>query len=157
MLTAGTAMERHLYRIIKADGIAAIIVNGRKVLLFKRRSLPFLKNAGAWSFILGHKEHGESYLETAYREIEEEAGIGREHLDLLGKGFAVTLFDEKRGIAWRNIMFIFRSDTARIKKDIENAAFRWATTEDIRRRERYTNIFMAEERILKRLSVHVDG
>ncbi len=150
-------MEKRKYRVIKADGIAAIIINEGKVLLFKRRSLPFLKNAGAWSFILGHKERGESYLQTAYREIGEEAGIGQEHLDLLGKGFAVTLFDEKRGIKWRNVMFIFRSDTACVKKDIENAAFRWATIEDIKRRERYTNIFMAEEQILKKLSVHIDG
>ena len=145
------------YRHVEADGIAAVVVNRRRLLLMKRRYLPFLKNAGAWSFVFGHRENGERYLETAYREIREEAGIGRERLELLGDGFPVGLFDPKRGIRWSNMMFIFRSDTGEVRKDFENAAYRWAGMSELANHERYTNLFIDEERILKRISRYVNG
>lgn len=51
------------------------VVNGaREFLLIQHR-------AGHWSFPKGHPEEGESPVETALRELEEETGIGRVDLD----------------------------------------------------------------------------
>ncbi len=148
-------MDSYEYRTVDANGVAVAIINSRKILLFKRRSLPFLKNAGIWSLLFGHKEDGESYLETAYRETIEESGIGRRRLRQLCNSFDVDLFDRKRRIRWRNRMFIFKSNTQRIKKDFENSAYRWASLSEIRKHVEYTNIFIDEEMILKKLSRYI--
>ncbi len=147
--------EARKYKLITANGAAAVIISRKKVLLLKRRNLPFLKNAGAWSFLFGHREKNERYLETAYREIKEEVGFGKEALTLLEEGFRVSIFDPKKKIKWHNMMFIFRSDSSEVNMDFENAAYRWSSISEIRRHIRYTNIFIDEERILKRISRYV--
>lgn len=140
------------YRLVEAKGVAVVLINNGKVLLMKRRNLPFLKNPGIWSFIFGHKEKGEGYEETAYREAREEAGLQRGALHPLCKSFGVVLFDRRKRIKWHNRMFIFRSDSSEVRKDFENAAYRWATMGEIMEGESYTNIFIDEERILKRIN-----
>lgn len=45
--------------------------------------------AGHWAFPKGHPEKGESELETALRELEEETGISRVKIDKQG------IFDEQ--------------------------------------------------------------
>ena len=40
---------------------------------------------GHWEFPRGHVEDGESELDTAYREIEEEVGITKDELRLVEK------------------------------------------------------------------------
>jgi 8-oxo-dGTP pyrophosphatase MutT (NUDIX family) len=144
------------YRLIDAKGVAVAVISGRKVLLFKRRSLPMLKNPGVWSFVFGGKERGEQYVHTAYREVGEESGIKRDKLHMLGSSFDVLLFDKKKRIRWRNRMFIFRSDTSKVRKDFENAAYRWATIGEIRNHVIYENVFMDEAAILKKLSRYID-
>jgi 8-oxo-dGTP pyrophosphatase MutT (NUDIX family) len=156
-ISQGAFMGSDDYRIVDAKGVAVAIISNGKILLFKRRSLPFLKNAGVWSLLFGHKEENESYMETAYRETREESGIERKHLRQLCRSFDVELFDRKRGVRWRNRMFIFRSDTSHIKKDFENAAYRWASLSEMRKHIDYTNIFIDEAAILKKLSRYIDG
>ncbi|MEM9348590.1 MAG: NUDIX domain-containing protein [Planctomycetota bacterium] len=51
------------------------VINGtREFLLIQHR-------AGHWAFPKGHPEEGETNIETARRELEEEAGIGKAILD----------------------------------------------------------------------------
>lgn len=47
----------------------------------ERQFLLIQHKAGHWSFPKGHPEKGESDLETARRELEEETGIARVELD----------------------------------------------------------------------------
>lgn len=54
----------------KISSMAIVIANtndGQKVLL--------LNNGGEWVFPKGHIESGETYLETAIRELREESGV----------------------------------------------------------------------------------
>lgn len=46
-----------------------------------REFLLIQHKAGHWAFPKGHPDDGETHLETARRELEEETGIGRVKLD----------------------------------------------------------------------------
>ncbi|MFA9461049.1 NUDIX hydrolase [Thiohalorhabdus sp. Cl-TMA] len=53
-------------------GVLAVVWNGPRVLLVKRRNPP---QAGHWGFPGGRLEWGETLLEAARRELREETGI----------------------------------------------------------------------------------
>ena len=127
--------------------MVAIIIHRGRILLLKRRSVPFILNPGIWSFLSGGRKRGEPYLCTAYREIEEESGIKIGYLKLLHCGRA-TLADPRRMLRWSNRLYVFRSRTSKVRLDMENSAYRWATISEIRDHDRYTNVFIDENFIL---------
>ncbi len=139
------------YRVHRAPGAVMVIIYKSRVLLLKRRNLPFLTNRDIWSFVTGGKSGAERYIDTAYREIEEEVSLTRTHLKPLGKGFEVWMFDRRSKFKWYNYMFIFRSDTDEIKVNYENSGYRWATFDEITKGINYTNVFINERLILNRI------
>jgi len=68
-------------------GIGVIILRDGKVLLGKRIAS---HGAGTWSLPGGHLEYGESFEETAHREVEEETGLTDIRIDGL-----VSLYNER--------------------------------------------------------------
>ena len=140
------------YKLVKADGVAAVIIWKNKVLLLKRRRIPFIYNPGTWGFLTGSRKPGERYLETAYREIKEETGIGRKQLTRVLKPAKVSMFDGKKGKRWLNYLFIFRSETGNVRINIENAGWRWAKASEIRDGNDYTNIFLNKDKIYKTIT-----
>lgn len=55
------------------------------VILFRRkpvRSFLLMKHASRWDLPKGHIDEGESEVECALRELEEETGISRKHVEL---------------------------------------------------------------------------
>ncbi len=147
--------EASKYKLVRRDGIFAIIIHDKKILLLKRRSLPIIINPGIWSFLSGGRDGKEQYIETACREINEEVGLKAPQLKLLAKT-KVLLKAEKTKRAWPNHLFIFRSSTDRIKLDLENSAYRWAPFSDISNENNYTNVFINEEPILNKIKGFVD-
>lgn len=147
------------YRLQKRDGAVVAIVRGGNVLLLKRRRIPFIANPGLWCLVMGGRSGKESYIENAYREVEEETGIGRSHLMLLAKKNNVRLFDAVRNdkVAWENAFLIFHSDTNEVRKNFENSAFRWATISEIIKEREYTNIFVDKEEITKLIKGAIDA
>lgn len=53
-------------------GAIAVVLQGEHVLLARRRNPP---DAGLWGFPGGHVEWGETALQAAVRELQEETGI----------------------------------------------------------------------------------
>ena len=51
------------------------VIDGRREFLLVQHK------AGHWAFPKGHPDKGETHLETALRELEEETGIGRVVID----------------------------------------------------------------------------
>lgn len=61
---------------IKFDVINYILVKpSGQILLQLRDNIPTIIHPGEWCFPGGHAEQGESPIETAIREIEEETGL----------------------------------------------------------------------------------
>lgn len=58
----------------------AVIVRGSQLLLVRRNNRP---NAGLWGFPGGKIELGETVMEAAIRELQEETGIEAEARDIL--------------------------------------------------------------------------
>ncbi len=111
------------------------------MLLLKRRNVPVIMNPGIWAFLSGGRDGNERYITTAYREIKEESDIGRKSLKLLYKEKRL-LKEDRKGIKWHNWLFIFHSDTRKVKLDYENSAYRWATMREIEKEINYTNVFI---------------
>jgi 8-oxo-dGTP pyrophosphatase MutT (NUDIX family) len=139
------------YRLVVADGVVAVVVKGRKILLLKRFGFPNPRNPGIWTFISGGRDRMPHYVDVAYKEIEEESGIAREQLKPIGRGFRVCMFERRKKTRWYNQMFIFSTDAERVKLNFENTAYRWATIEELRKEVGYTNIFINESAILERI------
>jgi 8-oxo-dGTP pyrophosphatase MutT (NUDIX family) len=141
---------KKLRRAETRDGAKVIIINRKRVLLLKRRNVPFIVNPGIWSFVGGGRDKDETYTETAYREVLEETGIGRHDLELVNRPKKMMLMDVKRpDQRWYNVVFIFLSRTGRVRLDIENAGYRWATTGQLKSGKDFTNEFVDKKGILR--------
>jgi 8-oxo-dGTP pyrophosphatase MutT (NUDIX family) len=142
--------------VISADGVACVVINRSKILLLKRRNVPFISNPGIWAFVMGGIERGEDYLETAYREIKEETDIDKKQLTLLYGPKRVNIVYKKKNLMWSNNFYIFRSTTNKVKLDLENSAYRWATFDEIKNSRTYTNIFINEQFLLNKIRSGLD-
>jgi 8-oxo-dGTP pyrophosphatase MutT (NUDIX family) len=137
------------FHLVKKEGITAIIINKKRVLVMKRIALPFLLDSGIWTFIAGRRERGEPYLRTAYREVFEESGIPKKELVLHRRTRIVKLDIRGKG-KYYNPLYVFYSKTKEVRKNIENSEYRWATLSEIRNEKKYTNIF-ADKGLVERL------
>ncbi len=145
-----TISRAQKYKSVNRDGIIAIIIHNKKILLLKRRNVPIILNPGIWSFLSGGRDGKEKYIETAYREIKEESSLVPKQLRLLAKT-TVLLKDDKRRVLWSNRAFIFHSTTDKVKLDFENSSYRWATLSDIVSERNYTNVFINKAPILNKI------
>jgi 8-oxo-dGTP pyrophosphatase MutT (NUDIX family) len=142
----------------KRDGVSiVVIINKKKILLLKRRSLPFIINPGIWSFVSGGREAPEGYLETAYRELHEETQIKKTDLTLLQKVGKMKMFElRKPENVWSNEIFVFRTKTRKVKLNYENPKYRWASLNDLEKHRNYTNCFVDEKKLLKIIKRHLN-
>ena len=76
--------DKKIIKIFKKNqwfraGAGAVILNGQgEVLAFERRDTP-----GSWQFPQGGLDVNEEPLDAVFREVEEETGIKKEHLELI--------------------------------------------------------------------------
>ncbi len=138
-------------------GVAVAIIYKKRILLLRRRNIPFTSNPGIWSLLTGGLKKGEAPLNAAYREVLEETGINGNHLKLLSKPLKASITDavRKKG-RWYNTFYVFRSDTNVVKLDLENSAYRWAGIGELKEGDEYTNIFMNVKGIMKTLKSAID-
>ena len=128
------------------DGVVVLVLHGSRLLLLRRRRIPFITAPGIWFFVTGGRRRGERYIDAAYREVLEETDIGRDSLEPVSSIRSVRLFDPVRrdGTVWSNRLFLFRSNTGSVRLNMENSAFRWASRRQIGKRDGYTNMFVDE-------------
>ena len=75
----------------------------------------------------------ESPLEQAYREIEEEVGLGREDVRLLAQGEPLVVPDETIDTRWTVHPFLFETlRPERLRLDWEHTESRWLRPEELR-------------------------
>ena len=130
-------------------GITAIVIHGQKMLLLKKIPIPFVMYKGLWLFVSGKRERGEGFDETAFRELAEETGLQKEDLHLVAKIRNVMKFHVKDGKRFYDMLYVFRSESGKIRLNFENTAYRWASISDVKNERMYTNVFANEDFILK--------
>lgn len=102
--------------------IAGVVLHRARLAILRRSPLVTGEN-GYWNVITGYVEPGVPPLQQAYLEIEEETGIGHEHLRL--KKTAVQLLNDYSGQVWKVHVFQFDSATDRIVLNWENDSAHW--------------------------------
>ncbi|HYN31514.1 MAG TPA: RNA pyrophosphohydrolase [Ilumatobacteraceae bacterium] len=112
-------------------GVVAVVTNSLgEILAFERSDVP-----GAWQLPQGGIDVGESPLESAWRELGEETGLGPDQVDLVGEhpDWVVYEFPEavrgvgkRLGQAQRWYLFRVRSDDVSPAPDeVEFVAWKW--------------------------------
>ena len=129
------------YKLMESNGITAIIIKGRKVLIFKRIWFPFMVHPGIWTFVAGKKERSETYEETAYREVREETGMDKTVLKQIATYDRVAKINPAKKRKHHDALYVFSSKTDKVRLNFENTSYRWASLSDIEDQREYTNIF----------------
>ncbi len=138
-------------KLIKArDGVQCIVMHKKRILLLKRRNVPFIENPGIWSFVMGGRGRREAYAHVAFRELEEETRLTMRNVRIIGRPRKMVLFNiPKPEQRWSNMVFLLCSDTDKVKMNFETTKHRWASFDEIRRHRSYSNIFVDEALLLK--------
>jgi len=101
-------------------------------MLVLRRSGRVGTYRGRWAGVSGYVETGMAALEQAYREMEEEVGLGRGDVRLLAEGEPLTVVDEAIDTRWTVHPFLFellRPEGMRL--DWEHTESRWVRPEEV--------------------------
>jgi 8-oxo-dGTP diphosphatase len=70
--------------------------------------------------------------EQALVEIEEEAGLSREDIELLKKGEPLSVEDEELGVRWLVHPYLFHiSDRSKVRIDWEHKEAKWIKPREI--------------------------
>jgi 8-oxo-dGTP diphosphatase len=108
-------------------GVGAIVVEGHRVLLLKRRRAP---EAGLWGIQGGAVEFGESVQQAVKRELVEELGVQCEKVRLLGVTDHIL---PEEGVHWVSPVFLVRIVSGRPKnaEPEKHSELRWFDLEDL--------------------------
>jgi 8-oxo-dGTP diphosphatase len=101
-------------------------------VLLLRRSGRVGTYRGRWAGVSGYVEEGITPLEQAYREMEEEVGLGRGAVRLLTEGEPLIVVDEAIDTRWTVHPFLFemvQPDDVRL--DWEHTESRWVRPEEV--------------------------
>lgn len=108
--------------------------------------------AGHWGFPKGNRERGETKLETAKREIEEETGLtGLEFTDFEE---SITYFYKREGkTIYKTVtFFLAKSKTKKVKISWEHTGFEWLPYEKALDNLTYQNA----KRVLQAAKVYLE-
>jgi bis(5'-nucleosidyl)-tetraphosphatase len=113
---------------LKAAGAICYLKDGKKVYFVLLRSAKH----GEWGPPKGHAEPGETELETATRELFEEAGVRRGSF-LPGFREAITYTVNKKGKTHSKevVFFLCELESEEIKLSHEHSEFHMATLDEI--------------------------
>lgn len=96
------------------------------MLLLQRRARYM---EGAWTYVAGHLEPGETGWQTARRELAEETGLQPDAL--YATSFCEQFYDAGNDCIQIVPAFVARvADAARVQLNAEHAAFRWVTLDE---------------------------
>eukprot|EP00877_Chromochloris_zofingiensis_P001022 jgi/Chrzof1/10920/Cz05g17080.t1 len=100
-------------------------------VLVVRRSDKVHTYPGMWGGVSGGVEGGESLMDRAVTEIEEEVGIDRSQLQLLRAGRPLPVVDGHRQFLVHPFLFSLKSTSASAPPDIslnwESTQYQWVT------------------------------
>jgi len=120
--------------------------NGKVMIL--RRSERVGTYRGKWAGVSGYIEEGTSPSQQAWTEINEEAGLGADDVELVRKGQPLEVVDAELGRKWIVHPFRFRVlKPEKMKIDWEHTEAKWIAPEDIGRHETVPKLLEAWQRV----------
>jgi len=120
--------------------------NGKVMIL--RRSERVGTYRGKWAGVSGYIEEGTSPSQQAWTEINEEAGLGADDVELVRKGQPLEVVDAELGRKWIVHPFRFRVlKPEKTKIDWEHTEARWTAPEDIGRHHTVPRLLEAWQRV----------
>ena len=110
--------------------VTCFLRRGNLVLLLKR-SLSVKTNKGKWAGVSGYVEVGETPLETAYKELEEEVAARPGLVRLVREAEPLTFLDTEHDTTWVVHPFLFDDLGVEVVLDWEHTEFRWIEPEEL--------------------------
>lgn len=125
--------------------VTCFLEHDGKILLLQR-SARVGSYTACWAGISGFIEMGLEPLDQAWQEISEEAGLGREHLELVKEGDTLEVTDEKLEKKWVVHPFRFKvRNPDQVKIDWEHTQFKWTDPEEIKKHVTVPGLYDAWE------------
>ena len=111
-----------------------LLIDEQDNLLILKRSDKVSTYRSQWGGIAGYIEEDEAPLETALKEIQEEAGLLENDIELIKQVDPVQItdyYDGKR-YDWEIFVFIFKTEKKdKIKIDWEHSEYKWIPPSEI--------------------------
>ena len=101
------------------------------MVLLLKRSLSVKTNKGKWAGVSGYVEVGETPLETAYKELEEEVAARPGLVRLVREAEPLTFLDTEHDTTWAVHPFLFDDLGVEVVLDWEHTEFRWIEPEEL--------------------------
>ncbi|MCK5253576.1 MAG: NUDIX domain-containing protein [Thermoplasmata archaeon] len=101
------------------------------MVLLLKRSLSVKTNKGKWAGVSGYVEVGETPLETAYKELEEEVAARPGLVRLVREAEPLTFLDTEHDTTWVVHPFLFDDLGVEVVLDWEHTEFRWIEPEEL--------------------------
>ncbi len=99
---------------------------GHDQILLAQRSQKVRTYRGAWAGISGYVEPGVTPVDQAYTELQEEAGLARDDVELLLIGAPIAFRDDVLAQSWVVHPFLFRLvHPEHLRSDWEATQFHW--------------------------------
>jgi 8-oxo-dGTP diphosphatase len=119
-----------LSKILEEKKVVTCFLESDGEILILRRSQQVGTYRGRWAGVSGYVETTPD--EQALVEIEEEAGLSREDLELIRKGEPLTAEDEELGVRWLVHPYLFHiSDRDKVRIDWEHKEAKWIKPHEI--------------------------
>lgn len=120
----------------------SVLLHHGKILILKRSSNVGTYK-GKWACVSGYIEEGETPLETAYKELSEEIGFGKDDVELIREGEPVLAQDNE--VLWTIHPFLFAAKKNEIVLDWEHTEYKWILYEELKN---YSTVPKLNETIL---------
>lgn len=114
-------MEKQEKRNV-AVRIAVLILNGDRILLEKRANV---LGRGTWAPPIGHLDYGETFEQTAVREVQEETGL--EITDVKFRLLTNDIFEDEHSITiWMEAKYVSGEPTVKAPNEESDVGwFQW--------------------------------
>lgn len=107
--------------------VACLLVRDGEIALF-RRSPRVASDRGLWQCITGYLEPGNTAIDQAYTELQEEAGLDSHACQLVASVEPLTL--HYGGETWRIHPFLFHPAVDTFALNWEHTEFKWAKVDE---------------------------
>jgi 8-oxo-dGTP pyrophosphatase MutT (NUDIX family) len=121
-------MENRSEELTITNVATSVLLHNGKILILKRSS-KVRTYKGKWACVSGYIEKGETPLETAYKELSEEIGFGKDDVELIREGEVVKAQDNE--IIWVIHPFLFTAKKKEIVLDWEHTEYKWICFEEL--------------------------